>query len=525
MTKSIKFGEEGRKILMSGVDQLANAVKSTLGAKGKNVIIGTDYGLPIITKDGVTVAKSIMLPDEMENMGAALVKEVASKTAEVAGDGTTSASVLAQAILKMGIEAVDGGANQMMLKSGIDKATKAVVANLAKISKPIKGNKQLISIASISANNDPVIGKLIGEAVGHVGVNGIINIEESGTMETYVTKIDGLKFGQGYIDKHFVVGAKEKVELLNPVILMYDKKITKMAEVLPLLEQVANERRSLLIIAEDVEGEALKSLIVNNIQKTIQVCCVKTPGYGVNRYDLMNDIAVLTGGMFISEDLGIRLEDVNLGNLGHAQKITIYKDKTIIAGGAIQKEVLDVKVEDLKEMIKHPKDNDVAFLKYRLANLTNGVASIRVGGSTEVEVKEKIDRIDDALNATISSLEEGYIAGGGCGFVKCLSCLEDLKLTDKDEATGVGIILEAIKTPFMQILQNGGLDGGDFLQNVRDDDYGMGVDIKTGEYVNLLKAGIIDPAKVSRVALENAASIAGTFLTTDCIILNISDYE
>lgn len=524
MTKEIKFGEEGREILMKGVDKLANAVKSTLGAKGKNVIIGTDFGLPQITKDGVTVAKSIILPDELENMGAALVKEVASKTAEVAGDGTTSSVVLAQAILKYGIEELNAGANQLYLKSGIDKATAAVVAELKKISKTVKTEKNLVSIATVSANNDPEIGKLIGQAVQYVGVDGNITIEESGLKETSVIKVDGLKFKQGYLDQRFKLNpAKSTIELISPLILLYDKKISNMQEVMNVLVQVMEAKRSLLIIAEDVDGEALASLIHNNSLNKISVTCVKSPGYGPNKYDLMKDMAMLTGGTFFSEDMGIQLKDVQIENLGTANKVTISKDSTIILGGNADKDLLEETITGLKEMIEQPKDNDVPFLKHRLANLTNGVATIRVGGSTEVEVSEKIDRVDDALRSTISSLEEGYVVGGGCAFIKCLDCLDAIKFVNEDENKGIDVIRQSIKEPFFQILENGGLNGEIFIDIVRNEIYGQGLNIKTGEIENLLKAGIIDPTKVSRVALENAASIAGTFLTTDCIILNISD--
>lgn len=523
MTKEILFGEEGREKLMKGVDKLANAVKSTLGAKGKNVIIGTDFGLPIITKDGVTVAKSILLPDEIENMGAALVKEVASKTAEVAGDGTTTATVLAQSIISMGIGAIDKRVNQISLKAGIDKATKAVVNHLKEISKPIEDESQLVSIASISANNDEEIGQLIAEAVSFVGVDGIVHIEESGTPWTTAEKIDGFKIQQGYIDKHFVIGSKDRVELESPVILMYDKKLSTMNELLPILNQIVSEKRSLLIISEDVEGEALKSFIVNNIKGIIKVCCIKTPGYASNKYDMMNDIAALTGGIYVSEDLGIRLEHLNLGNLGSANKVIITKDRTVIIGGSGEKDIIDARIEDIRQMIENPTDHDVKFLKHRLANLTNGIAAIKVGGVTEVEVKEKIDRIDDALNATISSMEEGYVAGGGMAYLNCMSVLQNIFVENPDEQIGVDIITVALKAPFLQIMSNGGADGESYLKTFDVSNYGYGFDVKNLETKDLLAAGIIDPTKVSRVALENAASIAGTFLTTDCIILNISE--
>lgn len=523
MTNDILFGEQGREKLMIGVNKLSNAVKTTLGAKGKPVIIGTDFGLPIITKDGVTVARSIMLNDYIENMGAALVKEVASKTAEVAGDGTTTATVLAQSILSKGIEKINEGANQLYLKSGIDKATAAVVDELKRLSKPIEGKDQLIHIATVSANNDSEIGKLIGDAVNFVGVDGNITIEESGTKTTSVTKVDGFKFKQGYLDPYFAYGSnKKKVILEDAYVLMYDKKMSTMAEILPICSKVAQSGKPLLIIAEDVEGEALKSLLVNNLDKKLIVCCVKTPGYGTNRYDLMHDISLLTGGTFVSEDKGIKLEQLSLNTLGKAEKITISQDSTVIFGGNTDEALLSETIKSLKEMIENPNDHDVPFLKHRLSNLTNGVATIKVGGSTEVEVGEKMDRVDDALRATISALEEGYVVGGGSAYLKCLSLLEGLKIEDKDEQVGVDILKSAIQAPFLQILSNAGEDK-DWLKEVSDGKYGWGVNVRTGKYENLLEKGIIDPTKVSRVALENAASIAGTFLTTDCIISNISD--
>jgi len=527
MTNDIQFGEEGRDKLLVGVNKLSNAVKTTLGAKGKNVIIGTDFGLPIITKDGVTVAKSIMLNDYIENMGASLVKEVASKTAEIAGDGTTTATVLAQAMLTKGISEINSGANQVLLKAGMDMATKKVVEVLKELSTPIDGKEQLINIATVSANNDKEVGGLIADAVNYVGVDGNITIEQSGNIYTKVIKVDGLKFKQGYLDRHFAIGSRNgKVELNNVAILMYDSKIATMAEIIPILTEVADKKMSLLIIAENVEGEALKSLVVNNIQKNINVCCVKTPGYGNNRYDLMNDIAMLTGGIFVSEDMGLQLENLSIKNLGFANKVTITETATIIQGGVADKEIIEETVAQIKEKIENPSESDVPFLKYRLANLSNGVATIKVGGTTEVEVQEKIDRIDDALRATISSLEEGFVSGGGSAYIKCIDALVDLKNDNPKHLVGIEIIQNALEQPFLQILNNAGIEDSEtLLSKVLIAEYGFGFNVVSEQIENLLENGIIDPTKVSRVALENANSIAATFLTTDCIISNISDFE
>lgn len=524
MTNEILFAKEGRDKLMVGVNKLADAVKTTLGAKGKNVIIGTEFGLPQITKDGVTVARSINLYDYVENMGASLVKEVANKTAEIAGDATTTATVLAQAILTRGIEQLNNGENQLHIKSGIDKASKAVVAELKKLSKKIENDK-LADIATISANNDAVIGKLIAEAVSHVGIDGIIAVNDSGTVDTNLTLIDGQKFNQGFIHPMFVLNTnKNKVELTNPLILLYDKELSLMQDLIPVLHQVLNDKRDLLIICEDMKGEALKSLIQNNIQGILKVCVVKSPAYGTNKHDMMNDLALSTGGLYITEDIGIPLKDISIANLGQAKKVTITKDRTTIIGGNSDKAEVEERIKALKELIEEPTATDVSFLKHRLANLNNSVASINVGGATEIEVSEKKDRIDDALRATLSSLEEGYVAGGGVTLLRCLNALKSLKVVGK-ESVGVAIIAESIKQPFIQIMTNAGLaelvDG--MMANVISNRYGMGYNVKTDKFENLLQKGIIDPTKATRVALENAVSIAGTFLTTDCIISNSLD--
>lgn len=525
MTREILFGEEGREKLMKGVDKLSNAVKTTLGAKGKNVIIGTDFGSPKITKDGVTVAKSIMIHDEVENMGASLVRDVASKTADIAGDGTTTATVLAQAILALGIPAINKGINQVALKSGIDKATKSVVESLKKMSLEIEGPDQLLNIASISANNDPEIGRIIAEAVSFVGKDGSITVEQSGDAFTKVEKVAGLKINQGYIDPKFAYNCEnEKVVMDNPFILMYDKKITTMVEVMPLLIKVQEAKRPILIICEDMAGEALPSLIVNNLNGRLNVCVVKAPGYGKNRYDMMRDMELVTGGIMVSEDIGIDLKDAAINNLGSAERVIITSKDTVIIGGNSNKDLLEERIQNLKKEIENPKDNDVRFLKHRLGNITDGLALITVGGITEIEVKEKLDRIDDALCATISSLEEGYVAGGGVAYLNCLGALDLLEFSSEAESIGIEIIRQAIQVPHFQINENAGIVvTTDSIAKIISQEYGFGTNVKTGKFENLIENGIIDPTKVERVALENAASIAGIFLTTDCIISNVSE--
>ncbi|MBS1646425.1 MAG: chaperonin GroEL [Bacteroidetes bacterium] len=521
MAKDISFELEARDALKRGVDSLANAVKVTLGPKGRNVIIDKKFGSPQITKDGVTVAKEIELAHPVENMGAQLLKEVASKTADAAGDGTTTATVLAQAIVAGGLKNVAAGANPMDLKRGIDKAVAAVVENLKKQSQSIGNeNKKIEQVATISANNDNVIGKLIAEAMGKVKKEGVITVEEAKGTDTTVEVVEGMQFDRGYISPYFVTNA-EKMETVfeNPFVLIYEKKISSMKELLPILEKAVQTGKPLLIIAEDLDGEALQTLVVNRLRSNLKIAAVKAPGFGDRRKAMLEDIAILTGGTFISEEQGRKLEDAQLTDLGRAEKISVDKDNTTIVGGVGKKADITARVNQIKAQIENTtSDYDKEKLQERLAKLAGGVAVLYVGAATEVEMKEKKDRVDDALAATRAAVEEGIVAGGGTAYLRAIPSLEKLKGANDDEATGIAIIKRAIEEPLRQICSNSGIEGSIVVQKVKEgkDDYGFNA--RTENYENLLKAGVIDPTKVTRVALENAASVAGMLLTTECVI-------
>lgn len=521
MAKEINFNVEARDALKRGVDALANAVKVTLGPKGRNVIIDKKFGSPAITKDGVTVAKEIELSHPVENMGAQLLKEVASKTADLAGDGTTTATVLGQAIVTAGLKNVAAGANPMDLKRGIDKAVAAVVEQLQKLSTPVgNDNKKIEQVATISANNDNAIGKLIAEAMQKVKKEGVITVEEAKGTETTVEIVEGMEFDRGYISPYFVTNVdKMEAVLESPYVLIYEKKISSMKELLPILEKAVQTGKPLLIIAEDLDGEALQTLVVNRLRANLKICAVKAPGFGDRRKAMLEDIAILTGGTFISEEQGRKLEDAQLTDLGRAEKITIDKENTTIVNGAGKKAEITSRVNQIKAQIETTtSDYDKEKLQERLAKLAGGVAVLYVGAATEVEMKEKKDRVDDALAATRAAVEEGIVAGGGTAYIRCISSLDKLKGANDDENTGIQIVKRAIEEPLRQICANAGLEGSIIVHNVREgkDDYGFNA--RTEKYENLLKAGVIDPTKVSRIALENAASVAGMLLTTDCVI-------
>ena len=521
MSKEISFNVEARDALKRGVDALANAVKVTLGPKGRNVIIDKKFGSPAITKDGVTVAKEIELSHPVENMGAQLLKEVASKTADLAGDGTTTATVLGQAIVTAGLKNVAAGANPMDLKRGIDKAVANVVENLQKQSTPVgNDNKKIEQVATISANNDNAIGKLIAEAMQKVKKEGVITVEEAKGTETTVEIVEGMEFDRGYISPYFVTNVdKMEAVLESPYILIYEKKISAMKELLPILEKAVQTGKPLLIIAEDLDGEALQTLVVNRLRANLKICAVKAPGFGDRRKAMLEDIAILTGGTFISEEQGRKLEDAQLTDLGRAEKITIDKENTTIVNGAGKKAEITSRVNQIKAQIETTtSDYDKEKLQERLAKLAGGVAVLYVGAATEVEMKEKKDRVDDALAATRAAVEEGIVAGGGTAYIRCINSLEKLKGANDDENTGIQIVKRAIEEPLRQICANAGIEGSIIVHNVREgkDDYGFNA--RTEKFENLLKAGVIDPTKVSRIALGNAASVAGMLLTTDCVI-------
>jgi chaperonin GroEL len=521
MAKQVKYNVEARDALKRGVDILANAVKVTLGPKGRNVIIDKKFGSPIITKDGVTVAKEIELKDALENMGAQMVKEVASKTADIAGDGTTTATVLAQAIVTAGIKNVAAGANPMDLKRGIDKAVAAVVENLKSQSQTVgEDNNKIKQVASISANNDEVIGSLIAEAMAKVGKDGVITVEEAKGTETEVKTVEGMQFDRGYLSPYFVTNAdKMEVELENPYILIYDKKISSMKELLPILEKQVQTGKPLLIIAEDLDGEALATLVVNKIRGSLKVAAVKAPGFGDRRKAMLEDIAILTGGTLISEERGYKLENADLSYLGTAEKILIDKDNTTIINGAGKPEEIKGRVSQIKSQIESTtSDYDREKLQERLAKLSGGVAVLYVGAATEVEMKEKKDRVDDALHATRAAVEEGIVAGGGVAFIRAVAALADLKGENEDENTGIQIIRRAIEEPLRQICENAGIEGSIVVQKVKEGTADFGYNARTDKYENLIGAGVIDPTKVGRVALENAASIAAMLLTTEVVL-------
>ena len=522
MSKIIFFDIEARNKMKKGVDTLANAVKVTLGPKGRNVVIEKKFGAPAVTKDGVTVAKEIELEDPIENMGAQMVKEVASKTAEIAGDGTTTATVLAQSIISEGLKMVAAGANPMDLKRGIDKAVSLIVANLRSQSQTVGNDaKKIQQVATISANNDDVIGRLIAEAFAKVGKEGVITIEEAKGTDTYVETVEGMQFDRGYISPYFVTNSeKMSVELQNPYILIFDKKISIMKDILHILEKVAQSARPLLIIAEDLEGEALATLVVNKLRGTLKVAAVKAPGFGDRRKEMLTDIAILTAGTVVSDELGHKLEGVDLTTLGEAASITIDKDNTTIVGGKGKKADITARVNQIKAQVENTtSDYDKEKLQERLAKLAGGVAVLYVGATTEVEMKEKKDRMDDALHATRAAVEEGIVPGGGVAYIRALDSLEaKVKGQIADEATGMAIVRRALEEPLRVITANAGIDGSIVIQKIKDGKGDFGFNARTEVYENLFKAGVIDPTKVARVALENAASIAGMLLTTECVI-------
>ncbi len=521
MAKQVKYNVEARDALKRGVDILANAVKVTLGPKGRNVIIDRKFGAPSITKDGVTVAKEVELRDPLENMGAQLVKEVASKTADQAGDGTTTATVLAQAIVTAGVKNVAAGANPMDLKRGIDKAVAEVVKNLQAQSSPVgEDNNKIKQVATISANNDEVIGKLIADAMAKVGKDGVITVEEAKGTETEVKIVEGMQFDRGYLSPYFVTNTdKMEAELDNPFILIYDKKISSMKELLPILEKQVQTGRPLLIIAEDLDGEALATLVVNKIRGSLKVVAVKAPGFGDRRKAMLEDIAILTGGTVISEERGYKLENAELTYLGQAERVIIDKDNTTIINGAGQKEDITGRIGQIKAQIESTtSDYDKEKLQERLAKLAGGVAVLYVGAATEVEMKEKKDRVDDALHATRAAVEEGIVAGGGVAFIRSVAALEGLKGANEDETTGIQIIKRAIEEPLRQICENAGVEGSIVVQKVKEGKLDFGYNARTDKYENMIAAGVIDPTKVSRIALENAASIAAMLLTTECVL-------
>ncbi|MBI1306232.1 MAG: chaperonin GroEL [Bacteroidetes bacterium] len=521
MPKQIHFNVDARDALRKGVDSLANAVKVTLGPKGRNVVIDKKFGSPTVTKDGVTVAKEIELKNPIENMGAQMVKEVASKTADQAGDGTTTATVLAQAIVNAGLKNVAAGANPMDLKRGIDKAVAAVVSNLKSQSETVGDDfKKIEQVASISANNDDKIGQLIASAMEKVGRDGVITVEEAKGTETEVKTVEGMQFDRGYLSAYFVTNTeKMEAELDNPFILIYDKKISNMKEMLPVLEQTAQTGKPLLIIAEDVESEALATLVVNKIRGSLKVAAVKAPGFGDRRKAMLADIAVLTGGSVISEEQGTKLEDATLQTLGTCEKVTIDKENTIIVNGAGSKEMIAGRINQIKAEIENStSDYDKEKLQERLAKLSGGVAVLYIGAASEVEMKEKKDRVDDALHATRAAVEEGIVAGGGVAYVRAIESINDLKGDNDDESTGIQIIRRALEEPLRQIVHNAGGEGSVVIQKVKEGKADYGYNARTETYENLIGAGVIDPTKVSRVALENAASVASMLLTTDCLI-------
>tara|TARA_R100000935_G_scaffold58757_1_gene97577 strand:+ start:12973 stop:14604 length:1632 start_codon:yes stop_codon:yes gene_type:complete len=526
MAKDIKFDVEARDAIKRGVDALANAVKVTLGPKGRNVIISKSFGAPQVTKDGVSVAKEIELEDPLENMGAQMVKEVASKTNDLAGDGTTTATVLAQAIVKEGLKNVAAGANPMDLKRGIDKAVEAIVKDLEKQATKVGNSSDKIEqVAAISANNDETIGKLIAKAFGKVGKEGVITVEEAKGTETYVDVVEGMQFDRGYLSPYFVTDSeKMQTELENPMILLCDKKISSMKDLMPVLEPVAQQGKSLLIIAEDLDGEALATLVVNKLRGSLKIAAVKAPGFGDRRKAMLEDIAILTGGTVISEERGFTLENATLDMLGTAETVTIDKDNTTIVNGAGKKSDIQTRVGQIKSQIESTtSDYDKEKLQERLAKLAGGVAVLYVGAASEVEMKEKKDRVDDALHATRAAVEEGIVAGGGVAFVRAQKVLTKLTTDTMDEATGIQIVSKAIESPLRTIVENAGGEGSVVVNKVREGKKNEGFDAKTETYVDMLKAGIIDPKKVTRIALENAASVAGMILTTECALIDIKE--
>jgi len=527
MAKQIVTGENSRQSILRGVNILADAVKITLGPKGRNAVIEKKFGAPVITKDGVTVAKEIELKDPLENMGAQMVREVASKTSDVAGDGTTTATVLAQAIFREGVKTVAAGASPMALKRGIEKAVEVAVGEIKKLHRDVKG-EMIAQVGTISANNDKQIGDIIAEAMKKVGKDGVITVEESKTMETALEVVEGMQFDRGYLSPYFVTDPERMECVLEDVrILIHEKKISSMKDLLPLLEQIAKMGKPLLIIAEDVEGEALATLVVNKLRGTLQCAAVKAPGFGDRRKAMLEDIATLTGGKAITEDLGIKLENVKVEDLGRAKKITIDKDNTTIVEGSGKATEIEGRVKQIRAQIDETtSDYDREKLQERLAKLVGGVAVIKVGAATETELKEKKARVEDAMHATRAAVEEGIVAGGGVALIRCITALERLKLQDDDEVIGVNIVKRALEEPMRQIAQNAGHEGAVVVGKVRESkDENFGFDAETGDYADLVKSGVIDPAKVTRLALQNAASIAALMLTTEALVADIKEEE
>ncbi|MDW8237310.1 MAG: chaperonin GroEL [Aquificaceae bacterium] len=527
--KRVIYGEEARARLKAGVDKLANAVKVTLGPKGREVVIEKKWGSPLVTKDGVTVAKEIELKDPYENMGAQLVREVASKTADVAGDGTTTATVLAQAIFNDGLKSIASGANPMDIKRGIDKAVALVVEKIKELSTPVRGNEDIEQVATISANNDPEIGKIIAEAMEKVGKDGVITVEESKSAQTTLETVQGMQFDRGYLSPYFVNNPDRMEAVLEePYILIYEKKISNVKDLLPLLEQVVRSGRPLLIVAEDVEAEALATLVVNHIKGVIKACAVKAPGFGQRRKDYLQDIATLTGGTAITEELGIKLESVSINDLGRADKVVVDKDNTTIVGGKGSKDAINARIEQIRKQIQETtSDYDREKLQERLAKLAGGVAIIRVGAATEAEAKEKKARVEDAVHATKAAVEEGIVPGGGVALVRASEALDELKLENPDQQVGVKIVKEACRSPLRQISANAGFEGYVVLEKVlqlgKEKGANWGFDAASGDYRDMVQAGIIDPTKVVRTAIQNAASVAGTMLTAEALVAEIPE--
>ncbi|RPI75240.1 MAG: chaperonin GroEL [Ignavibacteriales bacterium] len=526
-SKLIEYDSDARAKLKKGVDKLANAVKVTLGPKGRNVVLEKKFGAPTVTKDGVTVAKEIELEDAVENMGAQMVREVASKTSDVAGDGTTTATVLAQAIYREGLKNVTAGANPMDLKRGVDLAVSKVIEYLKSISKDVEGRNEIAQVGSISANNDKSIGDLIADAMEKVGKDGVITVEEAKGTETSLEVVEGMQFDRGYLSPYFVTDAESmEASLEDPFILIYDKKISAMKDLLSILEKVAQQGRSMLIIAEDLEGEALATLVVNKIRGTLRICAVKAPGFGDRRKAMLEDIAVLTGGTVISEERGFKLENATVSYLGTAKKITVDKDNTTIVEGAGKSEDIKKRINEIKVQIdKTTSDYDKEKLQERLAKLSGGVAVLKIGASTEVEMKEKKARVEDALHATRAAVEEGIVAGGGVTFVRAINILDKLEGENEDQTTGIKLVQKALEEPLRQIVNNAGIDGSVVLQKVKEGKDDFGFNAATEVYENLIKAGVIDPTKVTRTALENAASVASLLITTEAVVYEKKEKE
>ncbi|MFL2859481.1 MAG: chaperonin GroEL [Pontiellaceae bacterium] len=526
MAKQIIFDAEARDSMLRGVEKLSNAVKVTLGPKGRNVILDKKFGSPAVTKDGVTVAKEIELEDAFENMGAQMVKEVASKTSDIAGDGTTTATVLAEAIYREGLKNVTAGANPMSLKRGIDKAVEALVLGLGKLSKKIKTSEEIAQVGTISANGDETIGHIIAEAMEKVGKDGTITVEEAKSIETSLDVVEGMQFDKGYLSPYFVTDANSMEAVLeDPYILIFEKKISNLQDMLPLLQNVAKTGKPFMIIAEDIEGEALATLVVNKLRGTLNVCAVKAPGFGDRRKAIMEDLAILTGGKFITEDLGIKLESVEIADLGSAKRVTVGKDDTTVVEGGGKTSALKARIDQIRNQIEETtSDYDREKLQERLAKLAGGVAVINVGAATEVEMKEKKDRVDDALHATRAAVEEGIVPGGGVALIRVQKSINKLEL-EGDEAVGAAIIHSAIEAPLRQLVANAGEEGAIIVQDVKNAKQGGGYNVATGDYTDMIAEGIIDPTKVTRSALQHAASISGLLLTTECMVTDIPEKE